>query len=419
MHSEKDLRFYVGAGVSPPASAENTGSVNLAPTQKTITVKWVDSANDISDDLWQQCFPPPLEGQWWYRTLENSELSDQFTFFYGLLLNNNQPIGIVPTFLMDVPMEIMAPDFVIPLMPALKKIAPAICYQHILFVGSPCTDEGSVGLMPGTDLQTIIQPLHTKLIEQTEKLRASMLIWKDFPQSSQPALDLLSKTNRVCKGLAYPGTIVQIPQANMESYYASLKGSRRHNLLKKLKRSQKSLPLEKIAMQNPDKQTLDEIFALFWQTYEHGKTKFERLNQQFFSLIAQEKVSWWILLRDPANNKLVAFMLCFLIGDKVINKFIGLDYAIAKDHFLYFRLWNACVEWATSLGITEIQSGQTGYRFKLDVGNKLVPLFNYFWHSNILIHWIYAQFTKHTTWSALDDDLRLYLKAHPDLDFSP
>ena len=62
-------------------------------------------------------------------------------------------------------------------------------------------------------------------------------------------------------------------------------------------------------------------------------------------------------------------------------------------------------------GAKEIQSGQTGYRFKLDTGHKLVPLFNYFWHKNPLIHWIYVQFTKHTPWSALDEDLRVYPKS--------
>ena len=377
-----------------------------------------ESARELSEELWQQCFPPPLEGIWWYKALENSQLGDQFKFLYGLIEQDGKSIGILPAFLMDVPMEVMAPDFLIPLMPTLKKIAPVICYQRTLFVGSPCTDEGSVGLINGVDLEDVIQPLHKELIRQTQKLKASMLIWKDFPQSSESALDLLSKTNKICKGFAYPGTMVQIPQANIDSYYKSLKSSQRHNLRKKLKRSQESLPLETSVIQNPDEQTLNEVFALFWQTYEKGKTKFERLNKQFFALIAQEKPSWWILLRNPADGKIVAFMLCFLIGDRIINKFIGMDYAIAKDNFLYFRLWNACVEWATIIGIKEIQSGQTGYRFKLDVGNKLVPLFNYFWHKNPTIHWIYAQFTKHTTWSALDEDLRIYLKAHPDLDFS-
>jgi hypothetical protein len=383
---------------------------------KVIDIQWCHSANDIADELWQRCFPPPLEGKWWYSTLENSNLNDQFTFFYGLVKIDSIPVGIVPAFLMDVPMEIMAPDIVVPLVPFLKKVVPAICYQRIFFVGSPCADEGTIGLIAGIELPSIVQPLYNNLIEKTCLLKASMLVWKDFPDSSQLAMDLLSKKNRIGKGLAYPGTVALIPQANIDAYYQSLKSSHRHNLLKKLNRSRASLPVATTVTQNPDQQTLDEIFTLFWQTYEKGKTKFERLNKQFFSLIAQQKTSWWILLHNPADKKLVAFMLCFLIGDKVINKFVGLDYNMAKEHFLYFRLWHAAVEWTTSIGIKEIQSGQTGYRFKLDVGHKLVPLFNYFWHKNAIIHWIYAQFSNNTPWSELDEDLRIYLKAHPEAD---
>ncbi len=243
-----------------------------------------------------------------------------------------------------------------------------------------------------------------------------MLVWKDFPQSDMPALDLLCEAKDAFKVISYPGTMVQFPEANIKSYYGGLKASRRHNVLKKIKRGQEFLPLNASVIQNPDDKTLDEIFALFWQTYEHGKTKFERLNKKFFSLIAQQKQASFVLMREPVNGKLIAMMLCFVIGHRMINKFIGLDYRIDKQANLYFRLWNAAVEWAVSLGIKEIQSGQTGYRFKTEVGNSLVPLSNYCRHSNPLVNWIYALVGRSISWSSLDNDLSIYLKAHPEAD---
>ena len=241
-----------------------------------------------------------------------------------------------------------------------------------------------------------------------------MLVWKDFPQSAEPFLDLLCKNKKAFKVVSYPGAVVQFREASMKAYYAGLKASRRHNLTKKIKRGQQFLPLEASIIQNPDDQTLDDIFSLFWQTYEHGKTKFERLNEKFFALIAEQKESWFVLLRDPQQNKLVAMMLCFVVGDRMINKFIGLDYAIDRQANLYFRLWQAAVEWATSLGIKEIQSGQTGYRFKTEVGHSLTPLNNYCLHSNSLVNWFYALVGRSISWSTLDSELAIYLKAHPD-----
>jgi hypothetical protein len=108
-------------------------------------------------------------------------------------------------------------------------------------------------------------------------------------------------------------------------------------------------------------------------------------------------------------------MLCFLLKDKIINKFIGLDYAIAREANLYFRLWEAAIEWTASKGIKELQSGQTGYRFKLDTGNKLIPLFNYCQNRNSIINFVYSKVASSISWTSLDKDLEIYLKAHPEL----
>ena len=106
-------------------------------------------------------------------------------------------------------------------------------------------------------------------------------------------------------------------------------------------------------------------------------------------------------------------MLCFQLGDRAINKFIGLDYNLGKDWLLYFRLWEQAVIWALSVGATEFQSGQTGYRAKLDVGHGLVPLDNFCRHQNFVIHRLFALIARTIRWGSFDDDLKNYLAAYP------
>jgi hypothetical protein len=115
---------------------------------------------------------------------------------------------------------------------------------------------------------------------------------------------------------------------------------------------------------------------------------------------------------------MVAFMLCLDMGSRVINKFIGIDYRRPRDWLLYFRLWDAALEWALSRGADAIQSGQTGYAPKIETGHRLVPLTNYCAHRNPVIHAIGRAFARHITWSTLDDDLARFLKAHPDFELS-
>jgi len=377
-----------------------------------IKIKWVKSVDDIPTDLWQKSFSPDLEGRWWYSVMERSKLDDQFEFLYGLLLEDEKPIGIVPAFVNDVPIELVAPAAVAVALRAVSKLIPACSYQRTLFVGSPCSDEGTVGLIPQVSLAQVVRPIHKAVLEQAGKIKAPMVVWKDFPQSAQSALDTLCKNSPVFKMVSYPGTILHFKEASMQSYLKGLKSSHRHKLLKKLKRSKEQFSFDTVVIQNPDEQTLNEIFALFWQTYERGKTKFERLNKEFFSLIAQQKESYFVILRYPNQGNIVAFMLCFLVGNKVINKFIGLDYSIARESSLYFRLWQTAIEWTTSRGIKIFQSGQTGYSFKLDTGNELEPLFNYCQNRNPLINTIFAQVARTISWASLDQDLAVYLKAH-------
>src|SRR6516162_3985647 len=106
-----------------------------------ISIKWVTSVSEIPNSLFESCFPKDIEGRWWYETLEKSELDDQFKFAYALIFRGDQPVGIAPTFQMDVPMELVAPREIIDIIkfiPVLGKMCPFLVKQRTLFIGSPC-----------------------------------------------------------------------------------------------------------------------------------------------------------------------------------------------------------------------------------------------------------------------------------------
>jgi predicted N-acyltransferase len=165
----------------------------------------------------------------------------------------------------------------------------------------------------------------------------------------------------------------------------------------------------------PNAAIIDEVFSLFWQTYEKGNTKFEQLNRVFFDEISQYENSHYVILRKNESKEMLSFMLCFKLGEHVVNKFIGIDYSQPKEWFLYFRLWDAAVEWSYSIGATSIQSGQTGYAPKIELGNDMVPLSNYCQHKNPIVNFIYQMVAKTINWDTLDPDLAIYVKAYPEL----
>jgi Peptidogalycan biosysnthesis/recognition len=379
-------------------------------------VRIVASAADIPAALWDACFPPPLEGRWWYEALEASGLEDQFTFAYALLEQGGRPVGIAPLFLMTVPLGLAVPDWLKPILTVPARTLPFLADPLTLFVGSPCSDEGALGLLPGVDRRAALLALEDALEAEAARRDAPMIVWKDFPCEYEEDFRWLAGQRRLFRLTGFPGTLVDLPTSRKEDYLASLPARRRTELKRKLRRGAEKVDLDVEVQHHPDAKTLDEVFALFRQTYEKAPTKFEHLTRRFFAEIAAKDVSYFLILRERQSRDIVAFKLCFAVGKQEINKYIGIDYRRPREWMLYFRLWEAAVDWACKQGATSIQSGQTGYMPKLEVGHRLIPLTNYCRHRNRLLHAAFALFASRIGWKTLDDDLARFLKTHPEAD---
>jgi hypothetical protein len=378
----------------------------------SLAIRCVESEADIPETLWQACFPSPLEGRWWYRALEGSGLGEQFRFLYAVIERAGEPVGLAPLFVMDVPIEMVVPPELHRAFAVLGRVVPSLRHQRTLFVGSPCADEGAVGLLPGVERPEALSALQRALEGKARELGAPMLVWKDFPAGYDADLARLADRCGLFRLTSFPGAVADLPGAGKEGYLAAMKASYRQKLKRRLKLSAAAVDLVTEVVQHPDTAILDTIFALFWQTYEKGATKFERLNRRFFELVADEPTSHFIILREWASGDAVAFMLCFDLGGHVINKFIGMDYARPKDWLLYFRLWDAVVELAVVRGATAVQSGQTGYTAKVETGHRLVPLTNWCRHRNPLVHRIYRFVAGRVDWSTLDATLAPYTRTN-------
>ncbi len=329
------------------------------------------------------------------------------------MCSSDLTVAVAPCFVHNVPVALVAPRPVALVLGLLARVFPRVGYQRTLFVGSPCSDEGTIGLAGGAALADVLPALAPALQEKAALVAAPMLVFKDFPEGSLAGLGHLGSRG-FFPMVSFPGTLLKVRGPDMEAYLLSLSGMQRHNLRKKLKRSKALLALDTRIVQEPGDTELAEIHGLFVQTYLKGRTKFERLDLRFFQAIRKHQQAHFILQRDRATGALVAFMLVLRVGDRMINKFIGMDYGRAGQTYLYFRLFEAAVGFAHQVGAAELQSGQTGYRAKLDLGHGLVPLTNLVRHRNPVVHALFRAIGSRVTWSDLDEDLKVYLRAHPE-----
>ena len=389
--------------------------VTLSISRRTdFSAEFVASEQQIPVDLWAACFPPPLEGHWWYRLLEHSGLDGQFQIFYAIIRADGRPVGIAPMFTMELPIEFVVPAGVRPFLSTLGKVVPSLSRPRILFIGSPCSDEGAIGLLPDVDRLDAMECVQQAAEGEARKRNAAMVVWKDFSPPWQPDLGRLAARAGLFTMTSFPGTIVEVPTASKSDYFAAMRSQRRYNLRRKLRQSEQSFDAQVEVVQQPDDATLDRIYELFLQTRDRATTKFEELDRRFFEAAARERVSHFILLREPMTREIVAFMLCFDLGDIVINKYIGIDYARPKNWFLFFRLFDVALDWALARGARAMQSGQTGYSAKFEQAHRLVPLMLYGKHRNVFWHWFCSLIVKQIRWDTLDEALAEYVRAHPD-----
>jgi uncharacterized protein len=397
----------VAGAAATPAVPQRTGG-------QRYDVTWVASVTDVPPELWARCFPPPLEGLWWYAALERAGLHEQFTFAYAAISRDGEPVGIAPAFRMDLPLEIVLPDAIAPAVKWIGKVIPALRYERTLFIGSPCAEEGTIGLIPGVTLADVLPDLRAAVEARAKQDRVAMIVWKDVPDAAAASLSRLTMDGPYFKVQSFPGTEIDNLPKSFDGYLAGMSSNQRYQLRKKLKASRAALDLECTVVQAPSAAVMTEIWGLFMQTYERATTRFEKLTPAFFDELAKAPSTHFILLRRRGGGQdggqLVAFMLCYFEAEFATNKFIGIDYTLGDKTFLYFRLFEEFLVWATGKGATALASGQTGYRAKLDLGHDLVPLSNFARHRIWLVNLMYGAVGKTITWSTLDPDLKAYLE---------
>jgi hypothetical protein len=380
-----------------------------------LTVTFVNSVAEIPAELETDGFPTPLEGRWLYRALEQSGLEDQFTFLYALVYERGAPVAAAPLFVMDVPMERVCPEKLLKILKTIARILPSILFQRTLFVGSPGAAQGTIGLRSGASRRAVLFALQSSIEEKARDLKAELIIWRDMPASMAPDLEWLTERSRLFRAPSLPGAIVRLPSARKDDYLGQLKASRRGALKRKLRRSAALLDITAQMVQHPAPALLDEMVGLFRQTYLRARMKFEDLNRTWFEKIGDLPTTYFLFLREKQTGAMLAVTACFASGSMLIARHVGFDYGRPPSWMLYLRLWDALVDWALSRGFTSILSGAMSYSAKIETGHDLIPLFNYIWHRNPVIHAIYRAVAQKLDWAKLDQGLAKFLKAHPGM----
>jgi hypothetical protein len=379
-----------------------------------LSVRFVDSAAEIPSGLGEAGFPAPIEGPWIYEVLETSGFGDRLIFFYALVSRKGTPVAAAPAFAMDVPMEEACPERLRKTLKAIGKLVPSILRQRTLFVGYPGSPEGIIGIVPGENRPAVLLAFQEAFESKARELGAGLIIWRSMPEGIAHDLEPLAKQDKLFRAKSLPGAVVRFKSQAKNDYFEQLTASHRGALKRNLRRSAAAVSVSVEVLQQPGPAMLREMLKLFKQTGLRAKFKSEEMGPAWFERIAALRSTYFMAMRDARTGGMVAATAFFDRKPMLVARHVGFDYSKPMSWMLYYRLWDALVDWALANGFTSIYTGPTSYAAKIQTGHELIPLFNYLWHRNAFLHAIYRAVARRLDWAALDEDLAKFFKAHPE-----
>jgi len=349
---------------------------------RKLHTKVIRDITQISHEEWSRVYPQEFEGYGFFKTLQEAGL-DQFEWHYILVYENEKLVGGAPCFLMHYPLDTTIQGPIKSVLLKIKEKFPRFLELRAMVCGLPM-GQGRFGAViePGEVVRAIYEALDALAASR----KISLLGFKDFGVAECEWLDALQDEG-FYKFESMPSTEMAVPFKSFDEYVKTLNRVSRDGLKRKLKKIDRAAPLPMEIRERLSEDELEQVHALYTQTLvRHGEMSFEIMTKNFFRHIsdnmpAQTRYFLWRL-----DGRIVAFALCFVSAERMIDYYLGFDYALAYDLHLYFTRFRDLMKWCIQQKIPVYEMGNTGYEAKRRLGFGYIRLFVYAKHRNKFIN---------------------------------
>ncbi len=357
----------------------------------------VDIAHSIEAfgrEEWNRLFAEELEDWSYYRAVENSGLPEFSWLYFGVRDDGGMLCAAVPAFVTDYRLDTT-------LSGALKRFAdwlarhfPRLLRQKMLSLGSPVSEICHLGFAPDTRMdeqQRLLGAILAHVETFAQENRVRMIAIKDARAAQDALWTTAAKTHGLRRQPGLPTAYLDVRFASIDEYLATLSKATRKDLRRKLK-STTGLRVE--WRSNLD-DILPDVMRLYRSTHANAEFNFEELTPDYFRSVLREMdrrascATYWL------GGKLVAFNLVLHDnehheGGRLLDKFLGMDYGMAREHNLYFYTWIENVRRCIDLKLGMYQSGQGLHALKRRLGSRLSANWLWYRHRNRVVDAIFA-----------------------------
>jgi uncharacterized protein len=354
------------------------------------------SVDDIPAAHWDALWPPLAEGRAFYRCQESAGI-EGFDFFYLGLYDGEQPVLLAPLFAAKFNMGLAMDDAGREKLARVQRHWPGLLVFKTLFCGAPTSEKGVVAVHPARrDDAAVYAALDRALRAVARQHKAWMIVFKDFMDDDAAMLAPIKPLGWF-GGDSLPTAKLSTQHPSLDAYLDTLSTGTRKDMKRKLKKAEKEGRIQVEAVSDISA-CIDEVHRLYVNVLDNGPMRWEVLTKAFFLNFCREMpqhtVFFLYWLRDEAggSRRLVGMNFCLHFDDRLIDKYIGMDYEVSRELNLYFISFFNNVQWCIEHGKGTYMLSQGGYPVKIQLGATLVPLRTLTRICNPVINWFANRF---------------------------
>ena len=332
---------------------------------------------------WNLLFPGELEDWSYFHAAETAGMSD-FEWLYFGVREGDRWRAFAPAFLSEYRLDTTLDGGLRRVVRSLARAVPSLLCPRLLALGSPVGERFQIGFAPdaGDEERARLFGCVLDACEEQAALRgARMVAIKDASDAQSEAWLQVLRGRRMRRQPGLPTATLALPFDSIDGYLASLSRATRKDLRRKLR----TRPLLRVEWRRDLEGIRDQVARLYKNTLDRATMQFEELTGDFFAQVMAGSegrarcVCYWL------DDQMIAFNLVLVGDDRLIDKYIGMDYRHARDLNLYYLSWIENIQHAIEHRIPLFQSGQGLPEEKLRLGSTLSANWLWYRHRNRLI----------------------------------
>ncbi|HEX6833577.1 MAG TPA: GNAT family N-acetyltransferase [Rudaea sp.] len=363
-------------------------------------------------DEWNALFPDELEDWSYYRAVEKSGIAGFAWVYFGVRDEDGRLCAAVPGFLTDYRLDTTMTGAMRRLANGVTRVFPRLLRQRMLSLGSPVSEVCHLGFALGSkDAQQRrwLDAILARAEEHAREQRAQMIAIKDAGAEQDALWSSASGEIGLRRQPGLPTAALDVRFDSIDAYLESLSAGTRKDMRRKLKAGQ--------ALRVEWRDNIDDIrervMELYRQTHAHAQLDFEELTADYFAGVLREMPGRSSCATYWAGERLVAFNLVLFDGARLIDKYLGMDYAHVREYNLYFYTWFENVRRCIEHEIPVYQSGQGLHAEKVRLGSRLELNSLWYRHRNPFVDRVFAVFESLARLDRDDPQLKPELGAPP------